>query len=69
MLGAETLKVLGVRVEVGTGEPGTVLDDALLVATGAGALRLTQVQAPGRAPMAASPFLRGRPVPPGTRLH
>jgi methionyl-tRNA formyltransferase len=69
MLGAETLKVLGVREEVGTGEPGTVLDDALLVATGAGALRLTQVQAPGRAPMAASPFLRGRPVPPGTRLH
>jgi methionyl-tRNA formyltransferase len=68
-LGGEPLKVLAATVEAGSGEPGTVLDDALLVATGAGALRLTQIQAPGRAPMSHLAFLRGRRVPPGTRLH
>jgi methionyl-tRNA formyltransferase len=67
-LGGETLKVLAAREEPGDGEPGTVLDPGLLVATGAGALRLTRVQAPGRAPLASTEFLRGRLVPPGIRL-
>jgi methionyl-tRNA formyltransferase len=62
------LKVLAARPEPGTGTPGTVLDDALLVACGSGALRLTSVQVPGRAAMAAEAFLRGRRVPAGTRL-
>jgi methionyl-tRNA formyltransferase len=68
-LGSETLKVLAARAEDGTGEPGTVLDDALLVATGAGALRLTIVQAPGRSAIDSMAFLRGRRVPAGARLH
>ena len=63
------LKVLAASAEPGTGEPGTVLDAALLVAAGAGALRLLVVQAPGRAPLAAEAFLRGRRIPPGHRLH
>ena len=67
-LGAEPLKVLAARMEDGAGEPGTVLDDALLVATGHGALRLTQVQAPGRSAMDGMAFLRGRRVPAGTLL-
>jgi methionyl-tRNA formyltransferase len=67
-LAGESLKVLDAGVEDGTGEPGTVLDDALLVATGNGALRLIQIQAPGRAAMQSIAFLRGRQVPPGTRL-
>jgi methionyl-tRNA formyltransferase len=62
------LKIFGARVESGVGAPGTCLDDALLVATGAGALRLSRVQAPGRAAMDAAAFLRGRKVPAGTRL-
>ena len=49
-------------------EPGTVLDGTLAVATGGGVLRLTRVQAPGRAAMGAADFLRGRPVPAGSRL-
>jgi methionyl-tRNA formyltransferase len=65
-LGGVTLKVLAARREAGEGAPGTVLDTALLVATGAGALRLLRVQAPGRAPLDAAAFLRGHPVPPGT---
>ena len=56
------------RGDSGQGPPGTVLDEALLVATGRDALRLARVQAPGRAAMAADAFLRGRKVPAGTRL-
>lgn len=67
-LDGETLKILAALPEPGTGAPGTVLDDALLVACGEGALRLTRVQAPGRAAMDAKAFLRGRPTPAGTML-
>ncbi len=67
-LAGETLKILAARPEAGTGTPGTVLDDALLVACGTGALRLARVQAPGRAAMDAAAFLRGRAVPAGTQL-
>ena len=72
MLDGVMLKVLTAVPQPGQGAPGTVLDDALLVATGAGegggALRLTRVQVPGRAAMPADDFLRGHGVPPGTRL-
>ena len=68
MLGGEVLKVLAAEPADGTGVPGTVLDSSLRVATGDGALRLLRVQAPGRAAMDAAAFLRGRPVPAGTRL-
>jgi methionyl-tRNA formyltransferase len=67
-LGAEPLKVLAARMEDGAGPPGSVLDDALLVATGDRALRLTKVQAPGRSAMDGMAFLRGRRVPAGTHL-
>ncbi len=67
-LGGETLKVLAARPEQGGGEPGTALDDRLLIACGEGALRLLRVQRPGRGPMAAEAMLRGLPVPPGTKL-
>ena len=50
------------------GLSGTTLDDALTVACGQGVLRLVRVQAPGRSAMDADAFLRGRPVPKGTRL-
>jgi methionyl-tRNA formyltransferase len=62
------LKVLQAEPVAGKGEPGTVLDDRLTVASGEGALRLTRVQAPGRAAMDAASFLRGHPVALGTRL-
>lgn len=48
--------------------PGTVLDDHLTVACGAGALRLDRLQRAGRAALDAEAFLRGCPIPPGTLL-
>ncbi len=67
-LGGAVLKVLAAEPVAGGGAPGVTLDAGLMVGTGGGALRLLRVQAPGRAAMEASAFLRGRPVPPGTRL-
>lgn len=67
-LGDETLKVLAAEPAPGNGAPGEVLDGRLTVAAGTGALRLLHVQAPGRAAMEASAFLRGRPIAAGSRL-
>jgi methionyl-tRNA formyltransferase len=54
-----------------SGEPGLVLGadaDGLLVATGAGRLRLRRLQRPGGRLLPAGEFLRGWPIPAGTRL-
>jgi methionyl-tRNA formyltransferase len=62
------LKVLECRPGLSAGAPGEVLDDALLIACGEGALRLLAVQREGRAPLAAAAFLRGNAVAAGARL-
>ncbi|MCC7427581.1 MAG: methionyl-tRNA formyltransferase [Alphaproteobacteria bacterium] len=76
--GAEALKVLAAvpapdaapDAARAAAAPGTVLDERLAVACGGGtALRLTRLQRPGRAPQPAEAFLRGTPLPPGTRLE
>jgi methionyl-tRNA formyltransferase len=67
-LEGERMKVLAGHVVAGTGEPGLVLDDRLTVACGRDALRLTCLQRPGGKPLKAEAFLRGLPVPSGTRL-
>ncbi len=51
-----------------TAQPGTLLDDALLVACDGGAVRLLKVQKPGGKPMDADTFLRGSPVASGERF-
>ena len=65
----------GVRIKAlrstkgeGAGAAGTVLDDKLTIACGAGTVRLTQVQRAGRQPMSADEFLRGTPLKSGTRV-
>jgi methionyl-tRNA formyltransferase len=63
-----TLKVLDCAPAEGAGAPGTVLDERLTVACGAGAVRLLRVQAPGGAAMDAADFLRGHKVPVGSVL-
>lgn len=64
----ERLKILYGEPAEGSGAPGTVLDDALTVACGEGALRLVRVQRAGRGPMEAAELLRGFALPKGTRL-
>lgn len=66
--GTLRLKIIRAEIASGAGEPGTVLDDALTIACGTGAVRLTHVQPAGKGVMAATEFLRGTPLPAGTRL-
>jgi methionyl-tRNA formyltransferase len=69
-LAGERIKLLAAASEPGRAgaAPGTVLDGALLVACGDGALRLLRLQREGRAALDRDAFLRGRPVARGTVL-
>jgi methionyl-tRNA formyltransferase len=49
-------------------EPGTVLDDKLLIQCGDGTLRLTLLQREGKGRMQAADFLRGFPIAAGAHL-
>jgi methionyl-tRNA formyltransferase len=66
--GPVRVKALLSAFEDETGEPGVTLDDRLLVATGEGAVRLLRLQRESRGPQDAEVFLRGNPVPAGTKL-
>jgi methionyl-tRNA formyltransferase len=66
--GGERIKIHQASVVDAEGIPGTVLDEALTIACGEGALTATLVQRAGRAPMAPPELLRGFALPPGTRL-
>jgi methionyl-tRNA formyltransferase len=66
----------GVRVKAlrstsaeGKGAPGAVLDDALTIACGDGAVRLIEVQRAGAKAMSAEEFLRGTPLKAGASLR
>jgi methionyl-tRNA formyltransferase len=50
------------------GAPGAVLDDALLIACGDGAVRLLKAQREGKGVQDANDFTRGFPLPAGTIL-
>ncbi len=64
----ERIKVLEASVRECSGPPGTVIDDMPSVSCGTGALALLRLQRPGRKPLDGAAFLRGYPLPPGTRL-
>lgn len=66
--GPVRVKVLACRREDGEGAPGEVLDEDLLVACGEGSVRLMRLQREGRGPQESDVFLRGFPLPAGTRL-
>ena len=67
-LAGERIKLLDAAVVPGSGAAGTVIDDALTIACGEGAIRPLRVQRAGRGAMDAGELLRGFPVPAGTRL-
>ncbi|MDX2482816.1 MAG: methionyl-tRNA formyltransferase [Pseudodonghicola sp.] len=62
------VKLLASRLAPGSGAPGEVLDDALTVACGRGAVQLTRLQRAGKGAQDSDVFLRGRAVAKGTRL-
>jgi methionyl-tRNA formyltransferase len=62
------VKALACEVAEGTGAPGTVLDDRLTIACGTKSIRMLTVQREGKAAQDAKTFLRGLPVPAGSRL-
>ena len=71
----ERIRVLAAEIDPeiapapsGTVPPGTVLDERLSVACGAGMFRPLRLQRAGRAPLETSVFLRGFALPRGTIL-
>src|SRR5215467_7488521 len=62
------LKVLRTTVAAGSAPPGTVIDDALTVACGEGAVRILELQRAGRQAMKAADYLRGQPLSRGAIL-
>jgi methionyl-tRNA formyltransferase len=64
----ERLKILYAEPVSGTGKAGILLDDALTVACGDGALRLIKVQRAGKSVMTAAELLKGFALAAGTQL-
>ncbi len=67
-LGKERIKLLEAEAVGASGPAGRILDEALTVACGEGALRLLRLQRPGKGAMAARDFLNGFALPAGTEL-
>lgn len=65
---SQRVKILRCEVAVGSGAPGTVLDDRLTIACSQGALRILELQRAGKQPMKAEEFLRGTQLKPPARL-
>ena len=64
---AVRVRVLKAEPAEGSGKPGEVIDDDLAIACGEGAIRPLLLQREGKAPLEREAFLRGFPVPKGTR--
>ena len=67
-VGGERLKLLGANAIAADGVSGEVIDDALTIACGDGAIRPTLIQRAGKSPMQRDELLRGFAIPKGTRL-
>jgi methionyl-tRNA formyltransferase len=69
-LGTEGVKIWRARCVDGRGSPGQILssEPQLVVACGAGALQLLELQRAGGKRLEAAPFLRGRALAPGARF-
>jgi methionyl-tRNA formyltransferase len=70
-LAGQTLKIHTATTDPTSGTPGEILASTpgvLRVACGSGSLVLESLQLQGRKRLPAAEFLRGHPLPPGTRL-
>ena len=68
MANGARVKILQCQIVEQSGNAGEMLDEALTVACGSGALRFISLQREGKGVMDAAIFLRGFPMPKGTRL-
>lgn len=70
--GGGALKIWKARAADGAGTPGEILSadgkHGLRIACGAGAVEVLEMQAPGSRRMAATDYLRGKPMEPGAVL-
>ncbi|WP_411351954.1 methionyl-tRNA formyltransferase [Leisingera aquaemixtae] len=64
----QRVKLLASKLAEGQGAPGEVLDEALTIACGTGAVQLLRLQRAGKSAQDPNVFLRGFPVPKGSRL-
>ena len=68
----QRLKLMRAEAAEGAGQPGEILTadpkGGLVIAAGEGAVRVTQMQAPGGKPMNPKDYLRGHPMAVGTVL-
>ncbi|WP_173932519.1 methionyl-tRNA formyltransferase [Chelativorans sp. Marseille-P2723] len=64
----ERVKLLRSSLSSGSGTPGKVLDEALSIACGEGAVRLLQLQRAGGKVLPAKEFLRGAKLQKGARI-
>ncbi|MDF1855400.1 methionyl-tRNA formyltransferase [Pseudooceanicola sp.] len=64
----QRIKLLASRCAEGAGAPGTVLDGTLKIACGTGAVQILRLQRAGKGAQESAEFLRGLPLPIGTRL-
>lgn len=64
----ERFRVHAAEVVEGAGTPGVLLDAALTIACGAGAVRPTLIQRAGRGVMTSRELLNGLSIPEGTQL-
>ena len=64
----ERIKLLAAEAVAATGASGEVIDDALTIACGDGAIRPTLLQRAGKSPMQRDDLLRGFAIAQGTRL-
>lgn len=62
-------KILAAEAVPGSGAPGQILNDALVIACGEGAIRVETIQMAGRQPLTAAQLLLGHRMPAGTFFH
>ena len=67
-MNGERIKLIDADITENEGRPGEVLDDALVIACGEGALRPLLVQRAGKGAMSSDELLRGFAIPKGTVL-
>ncbi|MFP5435585.1 methionyl-tRNA formyltransferase [Sphingobium sp. ba1] len=67
--GGERFRILAAHVEHEDGAAGAMLDDALLIGCGHGAIRPTLIQRAGKAAMTPDDLLRGFDMPAGSQVN